>query len=129
MIKPIGFTGLHVNYDKNKPLLDRLLISNPAFDAAIDSFKKIGETAGSKDVYLKASKCTNEELGLDKHYDSSGYIKLQILDKEDGGDKNVMAEVITCADEPFGTHSYCIARKFNQLAGRFRIGKYMPNQR
>lgn len=121
MIKPIGFTGLHVNYKKNKPLLDRLLISNESFDAALDSFKKIDEHAGKKDVFLKASQCTAKELGYSKNHDVSGFIKLQILDKENGGERNVMAEVITHADEPFGTHSNCIARKFNQLAERFRI--------
>jgi len=121
MIKPIGFTGLHINYQKNKPVLDKIVRSDAAIMSAGKNFSKISELSGAHDVYLKTSfydPREEEAKGTSSAYDNKDkFVKLQITDK----DGNVLSEVKTCTDSPKGSHEYCIANKLEMLAMKFAV--------
>lgn len=122
MITPINFKGLNVHSGTDIRSLTRLVTSQEAYDSASSAFSLINKLSGDKDVFLKVKEFDPREdekanLGTskNKNYDYSKCVKVQITDKDD----NVCAEVKTYADEPQGSHSNCIAKKFLILTEKF----------
>lgn len=121
MIKPVGFSGLHLNLKDNLPVLKKTINGEASAESFERNIVKINNYAGDNDVYLKASfydPRKEENPNMSKNYDvTDKFVKLQITDKND----EVLAEVKTCTDEPQGTHEYCVANKLEILAMKFAV--------